>query len=81
MIAVIRSVPEVLVSNARASAGSCSKPRLTPWSRQLLVQRLLAGRPAAHVPRAIMTEMANIATGAGTVLGRIGALPEPGRVR
>ena len=24
-------------------------PRLTPWSRQLLVERVLAGRPAAHV--------------------------------
>lgn len=24
-------------------------PRLTPWSRHLLVQRVLAGRPAAHV--------------------------------
>jgi transposase InsO family protein len=33
------------MSNARA----CSKPRLTPWSRHLLVQRVLAGRPAAHV--------------------------------
>ena len=33
------------MSNARA----CSKPRLTPWSRHLLVQRVLSGRPAAHV--------------------------------
>ena len=30
-------------------ARTCSKPRLTPWSRHLLVQRVLAGRPAAHV--------------------------------
>jgi transposase InsO family protein len=28
---------------------SNAKPRLTPWSRQLLVDRVLAGRPAAHV--------------------------------
>jgi transposase InsO family protein len=34
-------VPEVLVSHA--------KPRLSPWSRQLLVDRVLSGRPAAHV--------------------------------
>jgi transposase InsO family protein len=33
--------PEVLVVNA--------KPRLSPWSRLQLVQRVLAGRPAAHV--------------------------------
>lgn len=33
------------MSNAKA----CSRPRLTPWSRHLLVQRVLAGRPAAHV--------------------------------
>jgi transposase InsO family protein len=33
--------PEVLVLNA--------KPRLSPWSRLLLVERVLAGRPAAHV--------------------------------
>ena len=26
-----------------------ARPRLTPWSRQLLVDRVLAGRPAAHV--------------------------------
>jgi transposase InsO family protein len=26
-----------------------AKPRLSPWSRLLLVQRVLAGRPAAHV--------------------------------
>jgi transposase InsO family protein len=32
---------EVLVVNA--------KPRLSPWSRLLLVQRVAAGRPAAHV--------------------------------
>jgi transposase InsO family protein len=28
---------------------SNAKPRLTPWSRQLLVDRVLSGRPAAHV--------------------------------
>lgn len=28
---------------------SHARPRLTPWSRQLLVERVLAGRPAAHV--------------------------------
>ena len=28
---------------------SHAKPRLSPWSRHLLVQRVLAGRPAAHV--------------------------------
>jgi transposase InsO family protein len=33
--------PEVFMVNA--------KPRLSPWSRLLLVQRVLAGRPAAHV--------------------------------
>jgi transposase InsO family protein len=33
--------PEVLVVNA--------KPRLSPWSRLLLVERVQAGRPAAHV--------------------------------
>jgi transposase InsO family protein len=37
----IASRPEVLVVNA--------KPRLSPWSRLLLVERVLAGRPAAHV--------------------------------
>jgi transposase InsO family protein len=26
-----------------------AKPRLSPWSRQLLVERVLAGRPAAHI--------------------------------
>lgn len=26
-----------------------AKPRLSPWSRLLLVERVLAGRPAAHV--------------------------------
>jgi transposase InsO family protein len=36
-----RSGPEVLVVNA--------KPRLSPWSRLQLVERVLAGRPAAHV--------------------------------
>ena len=28
---------------------SHARPRLTPWSRLLLVERVLAGRPAAHV--------------------------------
>ena len=28
---------------------SHAKPRLSPWSRHLLVERVLAGRPAAHV--------------------------------
>ena len=28
---------------------SNARPRLTPWSRRLLVDRVLAGRPAAHV--------------------------------
>jgi hypothetical protein len=28
---------------------SHAKPRLSPWSRLLLVERVLAGRPAAHV--------------------------------
>ena len=28
---------------------SNAKPRLSPWSRLLLVERVLAGRPAAHV--------------------------------
>jgi transposase InsO family protein len=36
-----RFEPEVLVVNA--------KPRLSPWSRLQLVERVLAGRPAAHV--------------------------------
>ena len=35
------TVPEVLMSHA--------KPRLSPWSRLVLVERVLAGRPAAHV--------------------------------
>ncbi len=35
------------MSHARGSARP--KPRLTPWSRLLLVQRVLAGRPVAHV--------------------------------
>jgi transposase len=26
-----------------------AEPRLSPWSRQVLVERVLAGRPAAHV--------------------------------
>jgi leucine-zipper of insertion element IS481 len=30
-------------------ARGCSKPRLSLWSRLLLVERVLAGRPAAHV--------------------------------
>jgi transposase len=28
---------------------SNAKPRLSPWSRLLLVERVLSGRPAAHV--------------------------------
>jgi transposase InsO family protein len=35
------------VSHARGC--SRPKPRLTPWSRLLLVQRVLAGRPVTHV--------------------------------
>jgi transposase len=30
-----------------------AKPRLSPWSRLLLVERVLAGRPAAHVAAAM----------------------------
>jgi transposase InsO family protein len=37
----VTAQPEVLVVNAM--------PRLSPWSRLQLVERILAGRPAAHV--------------------------------
>jgi transposase len=43
-----------------------AKPRLSPWSRFLMFERVLAGRPAAHVA----VEMGNSRATAYKWLGR-----------
>jgi transposase InsO family protein len=60
-----------------------AKPRLSPWSRQLLVERVLAGRPAAHVAAEMGISRATAYKWVARfrVEGRAGLLDRPSRPR